>query len=65
MNEVLLRPERAAEVLGIGRSKLYELLAAGEIDSVRIGRSRRVPVVAVEEYVARLLANQSTRRLED
>jgi excisionase family DNA binding protein len=65
MNEVLLRPERAAEVLGIGRSKLYELLAAGEIDSVRIGRSRRVPVVAVEEYVAHLLANQSTRRRED
>jgi excisionase family DNA binding protein len=61
VNVVLLRPERAAEVLGIGRSKLYELLAAGEIESVRIGRSRRVPVVAIEEYVARLLTEESTR----
>jgi len=44
----------AARLLGVGRSTAYELLATGELESVHIGRSRRVPVVAVENYVARL-----------
>jgi hypothetical protein len=33
--------------------------AAEKIESVRIGRSRRVPAVALEEYVARLRAEQN------
>jgi hypothetical protein len=36
-------------------SKLYELLAAGLVRSVRIDGSRRVPVEALEDYVACLL----------
>lgn len=56
MDRLLLKPEEAAEVLGIGRSKLYELLAAGAIESVRIGSCRRVPADALEDFVARLRA---------
>ena len=41
-------------MLGICRSKVYELLRAGAIESVRIGASRRIPVAAVTEYVERL-----------
>jgi excisionase family DNA binding protein len=41
---------------------MYELLAAGEIDSVHVGRLRRVPVDALTSYVARLRANGSARR---
>jgi excisionase family DNA binding protein len=52
--KLLLRPEEAAEVLGIGRSKFYELLAAGAVQSVRIGKCRRVPLAALEEYVEKL-----------
>jgi excisionase family DNA binding protein len=52
--KLLLRPEEAAEVLGIGRSKLYELLAVGEVESVRIGKCRRVPLAALDDYVRRL-----------
>ena len=55
---LLLKPEEAAEVLGIGRSKLYELLAAGEIESVRIGSSRRVPMKGLHDYVERLRAGR-------
>ncbi len=51
---LLYKPEAAAAALGIGRSKFFELVAAGEIETVRIGRSRRVPAQAIEAYVAQL-----------
>jgi excisionase family DNA binding protein len=35
MNKLLLTPEETAEVMGIGRTKVYELLRAGVIDSVQ------------------------------
>jgi len=54
MDKLLLTPEEAAEALGICRSKLYELLRAGVIESVHISASRRVPVATVVEYVERL-----------
>jgi excisionase family DNA binding protein len=54
VEKLLLTPEEAAEVLSIGRTKLYELMADGDLLSVRIGGSRRVPIDAVNEFVARL-----------
>lgn len=51
---LLYKPEAAAEAIGVGRSKLFELIAAGQIETVQIGRSRRVPAQALEDYVARL-----------
>jgi excisionase family DNA binding protein len=38
----LLRPEEVAHLLNISRSKVYELLAAGELPSIQIGRTRRI-----------------------
>jgi excisionase family DNA binding protein len=55
-DRLLLRPEEAAELLGIGRSKLYDLLATGEVESVHIGSCRRIPVEGLHRYVARLRA---------
>ncbi len=51
---VLLKPDDAAARLGIGRSKLFELLAAGLIESVTIGRSRRITPAALSRYVESL-----------
>ena len=51
---LLLRVEEAARLLSVGRSKAYELIAAGELESVTIGRSRRVPLDALRAFVARL-----------
>lgn len=51
---LLLRPEEGARALGVSRARLYELLASGEIESVRIGRSRRIPRQALEAFVERL-----------
>ena len=55
MTRLLLTVPEAAEALAISRSKLYELLAADLVRSVRIDGSRRVPVEALETYVATLL----------
>ena len=50
---LLLTIVEAARVLSIGRTTMYELVGAGEIEVVHIGRSARVPVAALEEYVDR------------
>lgn len=51
-NRLLLRPNEAAELLAVGRSKLYELIAAGDVSAIKIGRSLRVPAAALERRVA-------------
>jgi excisionase family DNA binding protein len=51
---MLLRPEEAAEWLNVGRSKVYELMRAGVLESVRIGACRRVPRAALVQYVESL-----------
>ncbi len=55
MERQLLTAEEVAETLHIGRTRVYELLYAGEIRSVKIGRLRRVPVDAVRDYIAALV----------
>ena len=54
VEKLLLKPEEAAEVLSIGRSKVYELMGSGELVSVRIGASRRIPADALFEFVDQL-----------
>ncbi len=56
---LLLTVVEAARLLGVGRSTAYELLASGELESVHIGRSRRIPVAAVENYVESLRSSRS------
>ena len=51
---VLYRPEDAARLLEISRSKIFELIASGAIASVKIGRSRRVSRRAIDDFVARM-----------
>jgi len=43
VDKLLLSAEEAAELLCIGRTRVYHLLATGDPRSVRIGRSRRIP----------------------
>jgi excisionase family DNA binding protein len=54
MEKLLLTPEDAADLLSIGRSKLYELIGDGRLASVRIDASRRVPMSALVEFVESL-----------
>lgn len=54
---LLLSVVEAARRLGIGRTLMYELLAAGQIQSVHVGRLHKVPARALDAYVARLTAD--------
>ena len=48
--------KEAAEQCSIGRSKVYELIGAGEIAVVKIGRRSLIPADSLEAYVERLMA---------
>ncbi len=56
MEQVLLPiyPDAARALGNIGRTKLYELIASGDLRTVTIGRRRFVPSGAIHEYVDRL-----------
>ncbi len=53
-SQFLLTPEQAADQLNVCRTKLYSLLTSGDLASVKIGRSRRIPVDALHAYVESL-----------
>ncbi|MEP6760426.1 MAG: excisionase family DNA-binding protein [Sporichthyaceae bacterium] len=58
MDEKLLyRVEEAGHFLNMGRSTVFQEMAAGRLKSVRIGKSRRISRAALEEYVAQLEQN--------
>jgi excisionase family DNA binding protein len=50
---LLYRVEEAANLVGLSRAKFYEIVSAGEIRPIKIGRSVRISRVALEEWVAR------------
>ncbi len=43
----------AARMLGIGKTKLYDLIAAHEIDVVKVGRATLIVVKSLERFVER------------
>ncbi|MET8982064.1 excisionase family DNA-binding protein [Streptomyces sp. NPDC004539] len=55
---VLLKVEEAARRLRIGRTLCFELIRTGELESVMVGRLRRVPADAPAAYAARLRTAQ-------
>lgn len=58
MEKLLLRPEEVAEALSVGRTKVYELMGSGDLRSVRVGGSRRVPADALNDFIAALAAHR-------
>jgi excisionase family DNA binding protein len=65
--QLLYSVEEAAGLLGIGRTFMFHLLATGEIDSLKIGRRRKIPLDAIDGYIERLRAQQgaTTKEPED
>lgn len=59
---LLLRAEEAAKLLQIGRNKVYELAAAGEIPSLHIGRQLRIPAEGLREWIRQQAAVAERRR---
>lgn len=51
---LLLTRKEACEQLRQGMNTIDALIKSGELRSVKIGRSRRIPATALREYVERL-----------
>ena len=58
---LLLTVEEAAQRLSIGRTTMYSLVSTGAIESVTIGRLRRVPSESLEKYVSSLRSSDQPK----
>jgi excisionase family DNA binding protein len=56
MDKVLYTVAEVVELTGLSRRKVYDLLSAGTLRSVKIGSCRRVPAEALRDFVAALMA---------
>lgn len=54
-SKVLLTMDEVAELLGLSRASVYNLIGKGDLPRVKIGRSARVPASAIPEFVSRKL----------
>ncbi|MGD0875693.1 MAG: helix-turn-helix domain-containing protein [Acidimicrobiales bacterium] len=61
-DQLLVTPEEAARRLSVGRTTIYELMASGELQSVSIGRCRRVPVTSLSLFVNRLIGDATVEQ---
>jgi len=59
---ILYTVEEVADILHIGRSTVFTLIKQGKLESIRLGRSRRVPIDAMQEYVNDLLSESRSNR---
>ena len=48
---LLLTIPEVASRLGLGRSLVYQLVMKGQINSIKVGRARRVPVTELELFI--------------
>ena len=55
---LVLTVEQAAERLGVGRTVMYALVSSGAVESVLIGRLRRVPADALVTFLDELRAGR-------
>ena len=54
MEKLLYTVDETAELLSVGRCKIYELFNEGQLYSVKVGKSRRVPAIAIDRFLAAL-----------
>jgi excisionase family DNA binding protein len=54
MEQRVLTVAEVMTALVIGRDKVYDLIRSGELESVKVGRYRRVPIEAFDAYLAGL-----------
>lgn len=64
MDRLLCKPKEAAVTIAVSRSVVYELMAAGELESVTIGRSRRIPVDSLRAFVEKRRQAEELRSAE-
>jgi AT hook motif len=60
---LLVKPKVAWKMLGCGNTRGYQLLAMGELESFLDGRSRKITVESIRNYVARRLGKSASTEL--
>lgn len=46
------KPEEVAQLLGIGRNGVYDLIRRGDLRSISVGRKLLIPLTAIEAFLA-------------
>ncbi|KEZ21163.1 Excisionase [Sphingobium yanoikuyae] len=50
---ICVRVNEAARMIGVGRTKLYELIATGEVETVKLGKATRITTASLHDLVRR------------
>ena len=50
---LVVSPRRARHLLDCGNTRLYELIAARELETYKDGKSRKITVASIKDYIAR------------
>jgi excisionase family DNA binding protein len=61
--QLLMKPEEAATALGISRASCYVLLTSGELPSVKVGSSVRIPLAALQRWIETHTTSSSATEL--
>jgi excisionase family DNA binding protein len=64
LEPLAVSPNQACLLLGIGNTRLYQLIGNGELQSYRDGRARRITLASIRQRVSRLLAAEGTSRID-
>lgn len=59
VEKLLLRPQEAGELIGVSRAQAYQMIARGELPSVRLGKSISVPLDKLREHIEQLAEQQT------
>ena len=52
MRPITVRIREACRITGIGRSKLYELIQAGELQTIKVGSITLIPVASIDRFLS-------------
>lgn len=58
---ICVRVNDAARMIGVGRTKLYQLISSGELETIKIGKATRVTTASLQELVKRRCKPNWTR----
>ena len=50
---ICVRVNDAARMIGVGRTKLYELISSGELETIKIGKATRITTASLHRLVER------------
>ena len=59
-SRLLYSVAEAASLLGVGRTYMFRLIATGEVESIKVGKLRKIPHDALGRYIDQQRPGRST-----